>query len=84
MGDYEKLINEEINLLIEKKEGCVSEIIEIATYIDTREHNIDLTRLNISAINEIRRKIKVIYDLIEDLEVLKSRKELRKNGELEW
>lgn len=71
---YTKLINKQISYLIEEKDNLSNEISEIATYISDFEP-IDLGRLEIGAINEKRRQMKVIYILIEDLEALKSRVE---------
>lgn len=72
---YKKLINEEINYLIEKKDDISMEISEIATFLGEYTNNVDLGRLDISAINEKRNQMKVIYDLIDDLEDLKNKGE---------
>ena len=64
---YKNLIDKEIKYLIEEKENLVEEITNIATYF---EKDINLTRLDIEAINDKRQEIKAIYDLIEDLNKL--------------
>ena len=72
MKEYNNLINKEISFLIEKKDDYCSEIMEIATHLgDFETENVDLDRLDISAINEKRRTMKAIYDLISDLDKLK-------------
>jgi len=63
-----KLIDEEIAYLIEKKDDYSNEISEIATYF---QDDIELTKLDIQAINDKRSIMLAIYDLIDDLEKLK-------------
>ena len=69
---YNKLINEEIKYLIEKKEDLVLEISEIATTFEYHsiEDKVDLNKLEISTINEKRQTISAIYELINNLDNL--------------
>lgn len=68
---YKNLIIMEINHLVNRKDMLSNEIGEIATYLDTRENNVDLTRIDIESINKLRNEMKAIYDLIDKLEELK-------------
>lgn len=70
---YNKLINEEINFLLEKEELLWEEIKEIACTFEYHsiEDNVDLDRLEIGAINEKRQQIFAIIELVGDLEGLK-------------
>lgn len=69
---YNKLINEEIKYLIEKEELLSNEITEIATTFEyhSKEDNVSLDRLEISAINEKRQQILTIRELIHNLDKL--------------
>jgi len=70
---YNKLINEEINFLLEKEELLWEEIKEIACTFEYHsiEDNVDLDRLEIGDINEKRQQIFAIIELVGDLEGLK-------------
>ena len=70
---FNNLINEEINLLIERKDSLCEEIVEVATYLDFNESDITLGRLDIGAINDKRQQMYAIYELIAKLESLKIR-----------
>lgn len=72
---YNKLINEEINFLLEKEELLWGEIKEIACTFEYHsiEDNVDLDRLEIGAINEKRQQIFAIIELVGDLERLKKK-----------
>lgn len=74
---YNKLIEEEIKYLLEKKEDLCREITEIATIFEyhSLEDNISLGRLEINAINEKRQQVFTIVELIHNLEVLLKNKE---------
>jgi hypothetical protein len=70
---YNKLINEEINYLLEQEELLNEEITSIATTFEYHsiEDNVNLGRLEISAINEKRQHIFTITELIHELDNLK-------------
>ena len=70
---YNKLINEEIEYLLEKEELLNEEIKEIATTFEyhSLEDNVSLDRLEIGAINEKRQQIFTISELIHNLDKLK-------------
>lgn len=70
---YNKLIEEEINYLLEKKEALYIEITEIATIFEyhSLEDSVSLDILEISAINEKRQQIFTIGELVHNLDKLK-------------
>ena len=70
---YNKLIEEEIKYLLEKKEYLYGEITEIATTFEYHilEDNVSLGRLEISAINEKRQQVFTIGELIHNLDKLR-------------
>lgn len=70
---YNKLINEEIEYLLEKEELLNEEIKEIATTFEyhSLEDNVSLDRLEIGAINEKRQQTFTISELIHNLDKLK-------------
>ena len=69
-----KLLIEEINRLIEKKERLCEEISEIATYLGGfNDFNVNLTRLDVREINEKRNEMNAIYDLIIELDKLRNK-----------
>ena len=70
---YNKLIEEEIKYLLEKKEDLCREITEIATRFEYHnlEDNVSLDRLEISSINEKRQQIFTIGELIHNLDKLR-------------
>ena len=70
---YNKLIEEEIKYLLEKKEYLYGEITEIATTFEyhSLEYNISLGRLEINAINEKRQQVFTIVELIHNLDKLR-------------
>lgn len=70
---YNKLIEEEIKHLQEKKEDLCREITEIATIFEyhSLEDNVSLGRLEISSINEKRQQIFTIGELIHNLDKLR-------------
>lgn len=72
---YNKLINEEIKYLLEKEELLNEEISSIATTFEYHSinDNINLDRLEISAINEKRQQILSITELIHNLDKLKGK-----------
>lgn len=72
---YNKLIEEEIKYLLEKKEDLCREITEIATTFEyhSLEDNISLGRLEINAINEKRQQVFTIGELIHNLDKLRIR-----------
>ena len=72
---YNKLIEEEITYLLEKKEDLCREITEIATTFEyhSLEDNISLGRLEINAINEKRQQVFTIGELIHNLDKLRIR-----------
>ena len=70
---YNKLIEEEIQYLLEKEENLGGEITEIATMFEYHsiEDNVSLSRLEISDINEKRQQVFAIGELIHNLSKLK-------------
>ena len=72
---YNKLREEEIKYLLEKKEDLCREITEIATIFEyhSLEDNVSLGRLEISAINEKRQQVFTIGELIHNLDKLRIR-----------
>ena len=70
---YNKLIEEEIKYLLEKKEDLCREITEIATILEYHrlEDNISLGRVEINAINEKRQQVFTIVELIHNLDKLR-------------
>lgn len=70
--DKIKLIDEIKQNLIDKKEEISNEISEIATFISFYDENMELDILDRKAIDEKRYMMKAIYDVIEDLETLKT------------
>ena len=70
---YNKLIEEEIKYLLEKKEDLCREITEISTIFEYHnlEDNVSLDRLEISSINEKRQQIFTIGELIHNLDKLR-------------
>lgn len=77
---YNKLIEEEIKYLLEKKEDLCGEITEIATTFEyhSLEDNISLGRLEINAINEKRQQVFTIGELIHNLDKLRIRESEKK------
>lgn len=69
---YNKLVNEEIKYLLEKKNDIALEITEIATTFEYHNinDNVSLDMLDISAINEKRQQIFTITELIHNLDKL--------------
>lgn len=67
---YKNCIKQFIKELMEEKENYASEIGEIATFLDFRDKDTSLDRLDIAAINEKRSNMSTIYQLIEDLDEL--------------
>lgn len=82
MENYNKLIDSFINELIEEKDKISDDIAEITTFVDTRLKDNSLTQWDIDYINKKRNSMSVYYDLIDDLEYLKQRKKLQKEGEI--
>ena len=70
---YNKLIEEEIKYLLEKKEDLCREINEKETIFEyhSLEDNISLGRLEINAINEKRQQVFTIGELIHNLDKLR-------------
>lgn len=70
---YNKLVNEEIKYLLEKEEMLNEEITEIATTFEYHSinDNVNLDRLEISAINEKRQQVFTITELIHELDRLR-------------
>ena len=70
---YNKLIDEEIKYLLEKEELINREIIEIATTFEyhSLEDNVSLGRLEICGINEKRKQVFSINELIHNLDKLR-------------
>lgn len=70
---YNKLVNEEIKYLLEKEEMLNEEITEIATTFEYHNinDNVNLDRLEISAINEKRQQVFAITELIHELDKLR-------------
>lgn len=70
---YNKLIEEEIEYLLEREEDLSREITEIATIFEyhSKEDDISLDRLEISAINEKRQQMLTIRELIYNLDKLR-------------
>ena len=70
---YNKLIEEEIEYLLEKEEDLCREITEIATIFEYHsiEDNVSLSRLEINTINEKRQQIFAIGELIHNLDKLR-------------
>ncbi len=70
---YNKLIDKEIKYLIEKEELLQEEISNIATTFEyhSLEDNINLDRLDISAINEKRQQVFSITELIHNFDKLR-------------
>jgi len=67
---YNNLIKEEIKYLLEKEEFLNEEITSIATSFEYHniEDNVNLDRLDISAINEKRQQVFTISELIHNLD----------------
>lgn len=70
---YDNLINDIIKDLIGKKDNLIKKIEEISTTIEYHsfEDKTDLTKYDISAINDKREDILVIYELISNIEKIK-------------
>ena len=70
---YNKLIEEEVKYLQEKKEDLCREITEIVTIFEyhSLEDDVSLDRLEISAINEKRQQVFIIGELIHNLDKLR-------------
>ena len=70
---YDNLINDIINNLIDKKDNLIKEIEEISTTIEYHsfEDKTDLTKYDISEINNKREDIIVIYELISNIEKIR-------------
>lgn len=70
---YDNLINNIINNLIDKKDNLIKEIEEISTTIEYHsfEDKTDLTKYDISEINNKREDIIVIYELISNIEKIR-------------
>lgn len=70
---YNNVLKEEIKFLLEKVEDLNLEISSIATEFEYHNENDDvsLDRLSISAINEKRKQVFTLTELIRDLDNLK-------------
>lgn len=68
---YNDILDEIISRLIVEKDKLSENIFEIATYLDTLEYDVALTKTDIKDINNIRYKMKQIYEIISDLDKLK-------------
>lgn len=70
---YNNVLKEEIKFLLEKVEDLNLEISSIATEFEYHNENDDvsLDRLSISAINEKRKQVFTLTELIHDLDSLK-------------